>query len=91
MGQQRLPPWFFLLPSYWRTRAAGATDEKLLARLLSTSVSGGSPCGNGSSGSGGGGNDKGIAVAISDLRKSYAAADGTTKQVRMRVRAASQM
>jgi len=65
VGQQKLPPHFFLLPSYWRSRRKAASDEKLLAHLLSASNHG----------------SKGIAVAISDLRKTYAAADGTAKQV----------
>lgn len=31
VGQQRQPPYFFLLPSFWRARRDRNTDEKLLA------------------------------------------------------------
>ena len=30
----RLPPWFFLMPSYWRDPKLDYVDEKLLAHLL---------------------------------------------------------
>ena len=30
----RLPPWFFLMPSYWRNPKLDYVDEKLLAHLL---------------------------------------------------------
>ena len=80
VGQQKLKPYFFLLPSYWRARRAAASDEKLLAHLLSRSVSGGAN-GNGADANDDGSGGKGIAVTISDLRKTYAAADGTAKQV----------
>lgn len=38
VGQQRQPPYFFLLPSFWRARRARNSDEKLLAHWLSRSA-----------------------------------------------------
>jgi len=86
---RRLPPHFFLLPSYWRPHAAGraagkAADAGPEAEALlpgAHAPGSGSYSGNGVEfDSGGGGGGAAVAVAIRGLRRDFATTDGGVKR-----------
>ncbi len=83
---QRLPPHFFLLPSYWRPRQPRTTTAKSAAHTAAdASVGAAEPllCGGAASGAQGGhpaGDISGdVAVAVRGLRRDFATTDGGVK------------